>query len=542
MKMPFVRFIYLVLFITIVTLDLCAQNTSNKITGTVSYKSSTNIYVKFSSTEKIKPGDTIYFSNQAALVVKNLSSISAVCTSINNVQIEIGQSVVFTPKEILEKVKSDTIVQVQNPTTIIVSRQDSTAPDRTIKKSKTQYLNGRLSISMNGDIQEPIDSRYTGIRISNSLQIDRIAGKNFYFESYATYRHRYGIDLQNKDFFDETRIFSLAAAYQNERSSIWIGRRINYNLSNMGTSDGMQYEHTFKHFKLGTLLGFRPDLNNFGFNAKLPQWGVFLTDEKNLKHGPMQFSIALAQQLYETKVDRQFIYTQFTMNPTRDLNLFFSGELDYIKKVDTIIENPRIQLTSIYGNARYKFSKRFNMQITYDNRRNVIFFETYRNEIDRILDQQTRQGLRWQANYNPMRHISINLSSFIRFQGGFKNPTSNYMAFINFNQLGRTGVSFQTNFNYLQTEFIHGITYGGRVNRDFFNSYLSLELNGRLVRYQYANSEIVTKQTLVGTIANIRLNKLTFLMLNFEADLNAFDNTYRYYITGVQRFKSKNKR
>ena len=98
------------LIIASVTLSW-GQDTEHFLSGTISYKNTQNIYVKFKSTEFIKVDDTIFIQVQnqyvPALIVKHISSISCVCTPITDEELNI---IIETTKKCLDnqlaKVKS----------------------------------------------------------------------------------------------------------------------------------------------------------------------------------------------------------------------------------------------------------------------------------------------------------------------------------------------------------------------------------------------------------------------------------------------------
>lgn len=109
-----------------------------------------------------------------------------------------------------------------------------------------------------------------------------------------------------------------------------------------------------------------------------------------------------------------FIFSkQFSI--VKKWSAFFSSEIDLYENVrDTVSITPK--LTSIYANLRYRPSRKINFQLGYDNRQNVVYYESYKHQIDQLLDQATRQGLRFSVQYNVLKSISVNASSFLRFQ------------------------------------------------------------------------------------------------------------------------------
>ena len=78
---------FLILFLGF---SLKGQTLGEAQEGTVSFVTSQNVYVKFQSTKDISAGDTLFIMKDTnkipALIVKDLSSISCVCTRISKNQ------------------------------------------------------------------------------------------------------------------------------------------------------------------------------------------------------------------------------------------------------------------------------------------------------------------------------------------------------------------------------------------------------------------------------------------------------------------------
>ncbi|MBK7700189.1 MAG: hypothetical protein IPJ39_16415 [Saprospiraceae bacterium] len=101
--------IYIILFflpIVIIGQDI------NEIIGTVSFKSSKNVYIRFTNTAEINVGDTLWVNKgldkwEKSLVVKQKSSTSCVTDNLYNVEVNIGQQVKHMSISMPEKVASD---------------------------------------------------------------------------------------------------------------------------------------------------------------------------------------------------------------------------------------------------------------------------------------------------------------------------------------------------------------------------------------------------------------------------------------------------
>ena len=535
------KFILFILFLFSVPFSVFGQIIKPMNEGKVSFISSKNVYVKFTSTEGINTGDTLYIYQadiwKPALIVKQKSSTSCVTENITDIKFTSGQSIVTfikekeeNKKEIEDKQAADIVLPASTP--------DIIDTDSLKSISRKQLLNGRFTLSTNASLNPDTKSSFQRIRAAFSLNIQNINQSPFSAQTYITYRHRYGIDQSNIGFYDDFKIFTLALQFApSDKFQMSFGRKINNNIANLGAIDGLQSEYHFNSYTLGAFLGTRPDFTDYTFNAKLPQFGVYFVRNDQSKNGSAQTSIAFTEQQNDFKTDRRFIYFQHNNSLLKNLNLFLSSEFDVFKKVKEDISN-NIRLTSVYASIRYRLRKNLSFNVSYDNRRNIIFYESYQTFIDQLLAQETRQGFRFQANYNPFKNITVNASAFYRYQGSNPIPTKNYVANINFNQLPGIKASVSASFNLLESYYYKGSIIGGRISNNYLKGKLAAELNYRHVNYTFFNSESSLLQHIAGMNLSLNIFKKTSLMVSYEGTFEPTNTYHRYFITFVQRFKN----
>lgn len=526
-------------------LILSGQESIPDITGTVSYKTSKNIYVRFENTKNINVDDTLSVQKNGiwikVLIVRQKSSSSCVTENISTEAIETGQIIAFftskQPEPKKEPIREETIIQEP----ILPAETMDTFYDGESKKKsllKKQLTTGRITFSTNGSINPDNQNNFQRIRAAASLQIRNIHHSSFSLESYVTYRHRYGIDQSTTDFYDDFKVFSAAVLYQpGTKYNLTFGRKNNQNIANLGVIDGVQGEYLFSKYTLGTFAGTRPDFNNFTYNASLPQFGLYLVRNDNSKTGMAQTSLAIAEQLNDFKTDRRFLYFQHNNSLFKNLNLFFSSELDLFKKINNEAKN-EWQLTSIYASLRYRVKKNLSLSGSYDNRRNIIYYESYQTFIDQLLAQETRQGLRFQINYTAFSRIFTNVSAFYRFQGDNPQPTKNYIANININRILRNSTNLSLSGNLLESYYFKGTILGLRLNDNFFKGKLNAELQYRNVNYTFNNTETGLKQHIAGINLTFQLLKKTSVICSYEGTYEPLKVWHRYFITISQRIKN----
>lgn len=535
---------FLIIVFALLPLFSFSQSVFDNLEGNVTFKSSKNIYVKFNSTDDINVGDTLFIFNgnikSAALIVRQKSSTSCVTESLNEKSLNIGDKVIFFKKNGQnEKIADNKVEEKQVVISSPAITPDSQENDTIKTITRKELITGRLSLSTNADLFPENRNSYQRLRTGFSFNIQNIRKSAFSVQSYLTYRHRYGIDQQETGFYDDFKIFTLALQYSpGEKININIGRKINPNIANIGAIDGFQGEVKIKKFGIGAFAGTRPDLADFSFNTKLPQFGGYIFRNDKIQNGIASTSLAIAEQMYDLKTDRRFLYFQHNNSLIKNLNIFLSSEIDLYEKIDSTPAN-KISLTSLYFSARYRLLKNLSFSASYDNRRNIIYYESYQTFIDQLLAQETRQGLRFQTNYSPFRNFSVNASAFLRYQGTGTKPTTNYVCNLSFNKIPLHKISLSLTGNYLEAAYFTGLIIGSRISDDFFKGKLNAELNYRNVNYSFSNTESNLKQNIAGINLSFNLLKRTSLTLSYEGTFdNNGTNYHRYYITINQRFKN----
>lgn len=534
----------ILLILLVLTGSVAYAQNSRLVEGTVSYVTSRSVYVRFENAQSLTAKDTlmVMINNQwiKSLVVQNVSSKSCITTSFVDNEILVGFKVAYYQRieeQKDQKAQTTNIIEVKKDS-IPLSKTNSVQIVEKTKERKQTY-NGRISVSTNGSLNEA-EKGYNRIRTAFSFNVNNIKGGKFSFENYITYQRRFGVEQAQSNFNEDFKIYSLAMSYEvSDNTNVSLGRKINNRMANMGAIDGLQIEHKFKKIVVGGFGGFRPDDLDYGFDASLLQFGAFAAHETELGKGLIQTSVAFAEQKNNFKTDRRFVYFQHSNSIVKNLSLFYSIELDLFQNIDSVKSN-KINLTSTYISLRYKPFKKLSITTSYDNRRNVIYYETYRTYIDQLLNQETRQGVRLNVNYNISKYLHFNASGFYRYQESKPQPTKNYVANLTFSQIPSLKASLSLNVNAMQTYYFNGNIFGARLNKDLFKGILSAELNYRKVDYKFLNTEQPNlKQDIVGFSANIYGKKRTSFMFSYEGTFEPNQNYNRYYITLSQRFKSK---
>ncbi len=505
--------------------------------------------MRFESTEGIQVGDTlsVLVSNdwRKILLVRQKSSTSCVADNLDTetsltTGLVVRSTKVKADTQITEEPKDEVIKPVITAIQPVIASDTLTKDDAVTqsRKEKSPVLSGRLTLTTNGMLNPDETSNFQRVRAAFSMQLQNINKSPVSVQTYLTYRYRFGIDQVNSDFFNDFKVFSLSMEYAPDQPyKIWAGRRINSYIANLGTIDGVQAEFSKGKYIFGSFAGTRPDFQNFSFNINLPQFGIYAVRNDQMEDGRnAQTTLALSEQQNAFRTDRRFVYFQHSNSLVKRLHVFFSSELDIFKK-ELGVSSSSLRLTSLYASLRYRIRNNLSITGSYDNRRNVIFYESYQTFIDQLLAEETRQGLRMQLNYAPFRFLSVNTSAFWRYQGDNPQPTTNYVGNLNFTGLPGLFKNLNISVNLLESYYFRGRILGTRLNGQAWKGKLGMEIQYRNVNYNFFSAESSLLQNIGGASLSIPLLKKSVLMLNYEGTFEPSKAYHRYFVTFVQRFK-----
>tara|TARA_R100000541_G_scaffold55859_2_gene64966 strand:- start:1810 stop:2460 length:651 start_codon:yes stop_codon:yes gene_type:complete len=203
------------------------------------------------------------------------------------------------------------------------------------------------------------------------------------------------------------------------------------------------------------------------------------------------------------------------------------------------------RLTNLYLSARYRFSRAVNAMISYDSRKQIIYYQTFLTQIEQFLDDDlARQGLRLRLNVRPSKLIWLGASYSSRFQSDSQNASDNIYGYATLTKIpsvgGRLNISYNTNSSNYLTSNIASIRY----SRDVVKGDLNADVYFRNAKYDYENRDETFTQNYFGGGLNWNIARSWQFSINAElSTLDANDEkNYRFYTRLTKRFYSKKKR
>ncbi len=485
--------------------------------------SSRNVYVKFTSTGDIEQGDTLFIRDNdkvvPALIVQSKSSTSVVCTPLEGVRVEVKTNV-LARKTLASEDNNEQLAEPFPPGEEMepaVEVKPSFQEEEEVEEPQfKQKIKGRISVGSYSTTSDYGDNHR--MRYAFSFRGNNLNNSRFSVDNYITFRHTINewSDVQ-ENIFNALKVYSLAGKYDFDNSTITLGRSINYKISSMGAIDGLQYEHRFGQLVVGAIAGTRPDYSDYSFNADLLQAGAFVSLQARENRG--YSTLAFVEQHNGGAIDRRFAYFQHSSSPTEKLNLFGSFEIDAYQKVNGEVSN-KPRLTNLYFSARYRFSRKFSLRASYDNRNNIIYYESYKNFIDQLIENETRQGLRLGITVRPVRLISLGLNGSWRFQKSDMNLSKNLNGYVNFSRIPVLKVRLTLRANLLETNYLKSQRFGARLSRDIIRGKLSGDVHYDYVQYTYTVGDYTFRQNIAGASLNIRLMKKLSLYFYYEGTID----------------------
>jgi len=513
-----------------------AHSQDRTITGTISFVTSNNVYVKFDSTSEIEIGKVLLVNGNECLKVTDKSSNSVVCSILNDCSVANGDSVTYFIIAPVDTTKPTTITE---PEEDALPSEITTPAEEGIKTSLyEENIRGRISLGSYNTLSDVRDDRSI-FRTRFSLDANHIGDSKVSVQSFLVYRN---FNTTDDDYDGRTSIFNvynLNVRYDATPDlSLTAGRKINPKASSIGAVDGLQVEKYFGNFYAGAMGGFRPDFENFGFNGDLLQYGGYVGIETNTKDFFSETTLGALEQTNAGATDRRYIFFQHMSTIASDLTLFSSAELDIFGNGG---DNTR--LTNLYLSARYRFSRAVNAMISYDTRKVIIYYETFQTDIERLLDEDlARQGLRMRFNVRPAKILWMGVSYSKRFQNDNENKSDNIYGYATLSKIPGIGGRFNVSYNTNSTNYLTSNIFSARYSRDFFERKLNADIYFRRGEYSFENNINDLTLNFYGSTLSYRISRTWMLSVSGEYSQSDPENSFRFYTRLTKRFNSKKKK
>lgn len=524
---------------------LTGQTVPENLSGNVSFISNQNIYVKFKSTEGIAVGDTLYSSRNGtlvpALIVNNLSSSSVVGTPLIQSVFSIADVLVARVKSGGKKIEPEELKVVPVAAIISVPEADS-VPPATVNSDYTQRIRGSISANSYTDLSNTVADNSQRYRYTFSLDAANISSSKFSVESYMSFKYKAGQWQAVQDnIFSALKIYNLAVRYDlNKTTKISVGRRIDPKISNIGAMDGVQFEKTTGRFGFGALIGSRPDYQDYSFDFSLFQYGAYAGFSTKTPGSYSESSMAFMQQTNSGKTDRRFVYFQHSNTLVKNLYFFGTGEVDLYQLVTDSLNNEKsnnnLSFTGIYLSLSYRPGSKLSVSGSYDARKNVVYYETYKTYVDRILEDELRQGFRALASYRITRDLTFGLQAGYRYLKSDRHPSRNIYGYFTYSNVPGVNISATVSSTFLESSYINGNIYSLNLSRNFSKGKIYTGVGYRYVDYRLPESSLDMVQNIGELNISWQIFEKTSMSVSYEGTFEQEHKYNRIYLQLRKRF------
>lgn len=524
---------------------LSAQDSTLVREGAVSFVTAENVYVRFITAKGIFPGDTLYIledgKQEPALVVLSISSVSTLCKALDNKSLKAGDLVIHqdfrkeSPQPL--SVGADAVVIAEAKVQPIAKPPPPGAEEKKAPYPVHGYMAASSWLLFGSDENNIQRMRYT-VSVRSGNKKSRLSA-----DAHISFTHRdHQWDRISSNIFNGLKINNLVVGYRiTDHHRIWLGRRINPLISSAGALDGLQYEFRNGGFSIGLVAGTRPDYRDYSFNAALPQIGAYLSHELAGNKGRMQNTLAVMEQQNRGNTDRRFVYLQHVNTLVRNLWLFGSAEVElYHKKYNPEDSTLKVQnnpvLSNLYLSVRYRPGRLLTISATYSERENPIYYETYKDIVQTLLEQVTVRGLTVKTDVTVSRNLRTGIQGSYRNSQRDEKPARSIYGYLTFAKIPGINAMATASATFLETSWLQGTILSVALNRDLVPARLSAGAGYKFFRQHFSGNDSRINQHIPEVNVNWNITKSLMMSLYYEGSFDQLLNAQRLFLNVTQRF------
>ncbi|MBE2280400.1 MAG: hypothetical protein IAE91_08415 [Ignavibacteriaceae bacterium] len=507
--------------------------------GKVTYLSSQNVYVEYFNTKGINTGDTLFFRDLnntliPAAVANYISGRSVAATPTGALSIE-KEMILFVFVSVQEE-KSDPkieVKEVEQP----VKKEVETESKITVKNKGRKSVYGRFSAQSVSDFgNTPVYGYNQRFRYSLSFTANEINELPLSFNFYSILAYRVSdLSKSEHNLGKMLKIYSLNLEYNlDSLTELKAGRFIESNLSSIGTVDGISFIRKFDNFDAGLILGSRPNFSDNGLNFNLFQFGGFISNFYESGSTSTRNSLGIVNQTESFNTDRRFIYFQNSTYFSSLLSFFGSAEADIFKNENGEAKTT-FSLTNYYLTIRYKPVNEINLSLSFDGRKNIIYYETFKSFLDSVLENEMLNGFRISALIKPVKNLFFSLRYGYRSTSSDARASTHYGFSINYLNPLLFDTMTELFFNSNTGAYLTGKNFGFSLSRDLTDE-ISLRGGFRYNSYIFEKSNIDFVQRILDFEIYWQILRNLYASISFEGQYETLETFNRIYFSVSTKF------
>jgi len=173
--------------------------------------------------------------------------------------------------------------------------------------------------------------------------------------------------------------------------------------------------------------------------------------------------------------------------------------------------------------------------LSYDARKNVIYYETFKTTLDSIIENETRQGFRTRLTLKPVRNLYFGGDYGYRYRKGDLKPSNNYGGYITYSQIPVIETSATVSFNRLSSSYTEGDIWTASLNRPIVYGF-DIMLGYRFTSYKFRTGIDELKQNSVSINLNTYLLRPVLLNFTYEGIFEDTRTSGRLLVNLTYRF------
>jgi hypothetical protein len=193
-------------------------------------------------------------------------------------------------------------------------------------------------------------------------------------------------------------------------------------------------------------------------------------------------------------------------------------------------------ITSLYFSLRYRITRNLDITGSFDARKNIVYYETYKSFIDRILEDEMRKSFRLSANYRITNDLVFGVQSGYRFLKSDPRQSKNISGYLTYNRVPGLNMTVTINGTYLESAYMNGRIYGANLSRDFLKGKFYASAGYRYVDYSMPETLLKLNQNIAELNLSFQLPGNIFLSANYEGTFEKKIRYDRIYLQVRKRF------
>ena len=174
--------------------------------------------------------------------------------------------------------------------------------------------------------------------------------------------------------------------------------------------------------------------------------------------------------------------------------------------------------------------------LSYSSRQNIIYYETYKDFVERLLDNEALQGWRFRINSRPVKYLALGIRTGYRYRKEDPQTSKNVYAYATYSHVPGINASLTLSTTWFKSSYLSGNIYSTGLSKDLIPGKLSAGLKYRFVDYLYLNSEMALGQNVYEANMSWNVYKKLSLSVYYEGTFETQVSYNRLYINISQRF------